>query len=476
MSQQKNTGWAEVRTDTQQEITQQTQNDRVGENKLAYATLTQPTTDVLPSSWRKIPTADTFKQISTNNKKVKTKDCQAFGKYPVIDQGQEEIAGFIDDENRIIKVSNPLVIFGDHTRIIKWVNHNFVPGADGTKILEAATFVYPRYFYYQLKSIELPDKGYSRHFKYLNESTFKVAPIAEQQKIAAKLDELLAQVNSIKTRLDAIPKILKRFRQSVLAAAVSGKLTEDWRKTVTLINWEKVNIGQIASVATGKTPSRAELAYWNSGTIPWLTSSATGSKFCFDAEQYVSEIAVKKCTLKLFSPGTLLLAMYGEGKTRGQVTELKISATCNQACAAIMVDEKVALTEFVKLRLFENYEETRKAASGGNQPNLNLNKVRDIPIFLPPIDEQTEIARRVEQLFAYADQIEQRVKDAQARVNHLTQAILAKAFRGELTADWRAQNPDLISGENSAEALLAKIQTERSNVNTGKSSQRRRSV
>jgi type I restriction enzyme S subunit len=83
------------------------------------------------------------------------------------------------------------------------------------------------------------------------------------------------------------------------------------------------------------------------------------------------------------------------------------------------------------------------------------------PFFLPHIDEQTEIVRRVEQLFTYADQIEQRVKDAQARVNHLTQSILAKAFRGELTADWRAQNSDLISGENSAEALLAKIQAQR---------------
>lgn len=79
----------------------------------------------------------------------------------------------------------------------------------------------------------------------------------------------------------------------------------------------------------------------------------------------------------------------------------------------------------------------------------------------PPIEEQTEIVRRVEELFAFADQIEQRVKVAQQRVNHLTQAILAKAFRGELTANWREQHPDLISGENSAAALLARIQAER---------------
>ncbi len=79
----------------------------------------------------------------------------------------------------------------------------------------------------------------------------------------------------------------------------------------------------------------------------------------------------------------------------------------------------------------------------------------------PTFQEQTEIVRRVKQLFAFADQIEQRIKDAQSRVNHLTPSILAKAFRGELTAEWREQNPDLISGENSAEALLERIKAER---------------
>ena len=95
------------------------------------------------------------------------------------------------------------------------------------------------------------------------------------------------------------------------------------------------------------------------------------------------------------------------------------------------------------------------------QANLFLGEIKQLVAPFPSMEEQSEIVRRVEQLFTYADQIEQRVKDAQARVNHLTQAILAKAFRGELTADWRTQNPDLISGENSAVALLAKIKAER---------------
>src|SRR5690554_3675564 len=95
---------------------------------------------------------------------------------------------------------------------------------------------------------------------------------------------------------------------------------------------------------------------------------------------------------------------------------------------------------------------------------LNLSILKELPIPLPPVEEQTEIVRRVDQLFAHADRIEQQVNNALARVNNLTQSILAKAFRGELTEQWRQDNPELISGENSAEALLERIKAERAAV------------
>ena len=93
---------------------------------------------------------------------------------------------------------------------------------------------------------------------------------------------------------------------------------------------------------------------------------------------------------------------------------------------------------------------------------------------MPPTEEQTEIVRRVEQLFAYADTVEQQVQNALARVNNLTQSILAKAFRGELTKQWRKDNPDLISGDNSAEALLEKIRAEREAIKPKKKIQARK--
>ena len=327
-----------------------------------------------------------------------------------------------------------------------------------------------RFAYYELLRIteDLKASAHGVAMPHITKSgmeswSITLPPIAEQKVIADKLDTLLAQVENTKARLERIPKILKRFRQSVLAAAVSGRLTEEWRdqNSVSITDWDALTVGDVATVATGKTPSRKEPKYWKDGDMPWLTSASTGAIYTESAEQFVTKRAVDECSLKVFPPGTLLLAMYGEGKTRGQVTELRLSATCNQACAAVTADEQKILRSYLKLRLLENYEETRKAAAGGAQPNLNLNKVRVISISVPDEKEQTEIVRRVDQLFAHADRIEQQVNNALARVNNLTPSILAKAFRGELTEQWRKENPELISGENSAEALLERIKAER---------------
>ncbi|EIY4442029.1 restriction endonuclease subunit S, partial [Salmonella enterica subsp. enterica serovar Kentucky] len=120
--------------------------------------------------------------------------------------------------------------------------------------------------------------------------------------------------------------------------------------------------------------------------------------------------------------------------------------------------------------LQKEIEENSKSTA---QANLFLGPIKNLGIPLPPVPEQAEIVRRVEQLFAYADTIEKQVNSALTRVNSLTQSILAKAFRGELTAQWRTENPSLISGENSAAALLEKIKAERA-ASGGKKTSRKK--
>lgn len=259
-----------------------------------------------------------------------------------------------------------------------------------------------------------------------------LAPLAEQRRIADKLDAVLARVDACRDRLAGVSPLLKRFRQSVFAAATSGRLTKDWHANASAASWRDADIQSIAQVGTGSTPTRSNASFYASAGTPWVTSSATSQALVMAAAEFVTPAAIAAHRLKVFPPGTLLVAMYGEGKTRGQVTELGIHAAINQACAAVVVDESRALRAYVKLALQANYLEMRELAEGGNQPNLNLSKVKEFKLPLPSLAEQAEVVRRVDTLCAFADRLEGRLSQAQTAIDHLTPALLAKAFRGEL--------------------------------------------
>ena len=314
-----------------------------------------------------------------------------------------------------------------------------------------------RYLFYALMNAkdELVALGQGGAQQNISQGILKVheiplAPVNEQKRIADKLDALLARVDTCRARLDRVPLILKRFRQSVLAAATSGKLTEEWRTEHDVTDsWVTSDIQSVAKIGTGSTPLRSNQSFYAETGTPWVTSAATSKPVVLSAEEFVTDAAILAHRLKMFPVGTLLVAMYGEGKTRGQVSELGIEATINQACAAVVVDEKRARREFVKLSLQANYLEMRDLAEGGNQPNLNLSKIKEFPLRLPSRAEQTEIVRRVETLFAYADRLAARYSAARAQVEKLTPALLAKAFRGELVP----QDPN----DEPASALLQRI-------------------
>lgn len=278
-----------------------------------------------------------------------------------------------------------------------------------------------------------------------------LAPLPEQQRIADKLDALLARVDACRDRLDRVPAILKRFRQAVLSTALDGALSAEWRAAQSRdqSDWRQTTIDEVADVGTGSTPLRSNPAFFDQAGTPWVTSAATGSDYIDAAAESVTPAAIAAHRLKIYPPRTLLVAMYGEGKTRGQVSELRIHATINQACAAVRVDESKALTSYIKLALRAQYEQMRALAEGGNQPNLNLSKVKGIELRLPPKTEQVEIVRRVESLFALADAIEAKWQAAHAQVERLTPALLAKAYRGELVPQDPSDEP--------ASALLARL-------------------
>jgi type I restriction enzyme, S subunit len=286
---------------------------------------------------------------------------------------------------------------------------------------------------------------------------------AEQKQIGTKLDKLLAQVDKIKARLDAVPNILKYFRQSVLASAVSGKLTEDFRESNPF--GKNICIGDIAEEIKYGTSKKCN---YDSGNTPVLRiPNISKGDVSHDDMKFADFDEKELQKLKLEQGDLLVIRSNGSADLIGKVAIIRTEDVhCLFAgyLIRIRIDKKVALADYI-LRCFQSPQLRKvieiQARSTSGVHNINSKELAALEITLPELEEQKEIVKRVENLFTFADKIEKSLEKAQAKVNNLTQSILAKAFRGELTEQWRKQNPDLISGENSAQALLEKIKVER---------------
>ncbi|MEI8038153.1 MAG: restriction endonuclease subunit S, partial [Verrucomicrobiota bacterium] len=191
--------------------------------------------------------------------------------------------------------------------------------------------------------------------------------------------------------------------------------------------WVWTMLGDITDIGTGSTPSRGETSYWTAGTIPWITSGSTSKSLITEGDEFVTVSAVKAHRLRIYPPGTLLVALYGQGKTRGQVVELNISATINQACAAICpLDGIPPMQAYIKLHLEKQYDEMRLQSAGGAQPNLNVQKIKEVFVSLPPLAEQRRIVAKVDQLMALVDQLETQLASSRATAKNLLEAVVAE--------------------------------------------------
>ncbi|WP_196298855.1 restriction endonuclease subunit S [Xanthomonas arboricola] len=341
------------------------------------------------------------------------------------------------------------------------------------------------------------------YLKALGLMPIVVAPLAEQKRIAQKLDALLAQVDTLKARIDAIPALLKRFRQSVLAAAVSGQLTEEWRRQIAAaeapllpLNTENISLPtnfkrlrkknfslankgfkepilpetwKIISVASmyecnllldfadgnhgSLYPSSADFGI--SG-VPFLTASQMTDR---------GDIHLHECPMLNESKAVSLIKGWAEDND----VLLSHNATVGRVGILKSTEPVLLGTSVTFYRFNTNYIEPRfmkicfmsEFFQGQLRAMMEQTTRNQVPItaqvslnaLIPPHAEQLEIVRRVEQLFAYADQLEAKVAAAQQRINALTQSLLAKAFRGELVP----QDP----GDEPASVLLERIRAQR---------------
>lgn len=338
-----------------------------------------------------------------------------------------------------------------------------------------------RHYRYSGKFIEVAQRSVNQssiNQKKLKSFKVPLPPLAEQQRIVAKLDSLFGHLEQVKARLEKVPEILKNFRQAVLTQAVTGKLTEEWRsdcyrngKELEKLNiisnlndsyfhpklpnsWVNTTIDKVGLVKGGKRlPKGHELVIENTG-LPYIrardlkegTVLTKNMMFLLpETQKLIKNYIVKQDDLYI----TIVGAKIGDA---GIIPVSMNGANLTENAAKITDTNPSILPNYLALWLRgaicqNNIQQTIMSAAQGK---LALTRIKQLPIYLPPQKEQTEIVRRVESLFAKADAIEQKYSALKEKIDTLPQALLAKAFRGELV--------EQLESDESAEELLKEIE------------------
>ena len=397
---------------------------------------------ILYDKWDVIPFISSVNNVGTFAK-VKTSECFEEGIYPVIDQSERQISGYINDEELLYKGELPIVIFGDHTRNIKYVDYPFAAGADGTKILHSKSHLNSKFFYYYLKALQIPNLGYSRHYSILKQLDVPLPSQDEQKQIAEKLDKLFDQIESIKKSTERIPELLKNFRQQILTYAVTGKLTEKWREENEIENefasietdkhrdynykfpdtWKLLSFSKVVSIESNLVNPNDYKDY--PLIAPDNIESMTGRIL---SKPTVAEIAPKSFK-HYFTKDCLVYS-----KIRPYLSKIAYS-DFDGLCSADMYPLKTKLNIFYLYYYMLSSEFLSFATTAGERivlPKINQKSLNIIPIPVPSLKEQEEIAKRVQTLFDILDDVERKYNILCEKLEKLPLALLCKAFKGEL--------------------------------------------
>jgi type I restriction enzyme S subunit len=402
-----------------------------------------------------------------------------------IEKGNDEI--FVDVESSNITNETELVIVWDGARA-GWVGKSR-KGALGSTLMALKPKIDKDYLFRflqtQFQYLQTNHRGTG--IPHVDPDIFwnipvPIAPLPEQQRIVAKLDALFEKIESNKQRLDKIPKLLKRFRQSVLAAAVSGKLTEDWREWNDFknqfdisngfeidetykellelpLNWKWVALGNYVKCNRGRFSIRPrnDPRYFG-GNIPFIQIGDLPREGGYVSKhtQTLNDAGLK--VSKMFPKNTIAMAIVGATIANTGILAYDMCFTDSMVGMNTgVLDLNKYLDYYLRIEK-ENFRQLSYA--GGGQPNIKLELLNAYPFPLPPLEEQKEIVKQVEQLFAFADRIEVRYIKAKAMLDKFPQSILAKAFRGELVS----QN----SEDEPASVLLARINEEKEKLRQAK--------
>ena len=369
--------------------------------------------------------------------KTKQKEYLSSGTLPIIDQGKFLIGGYSNDVDNELECELPVIVFGDHTKCVKYINFPFVPGADGIKVLKPKEGIYPKYLFYytQYLTYRIEDKGYARHYQYIEKEDVLLPPLPEQERIVSRIEELFSELDNAVETLNATKSQLRLYKQAVLKDAFDGNLTNSGAPEIK----ELASFIEQPRYGTSKKCNYQDdiTAYTEVYRIPNIdASTGTLDKSDLKYAQF-DEDEIEKLSLKYGD--ILIIRSNGSPSivgTAAMVREQDITGLFAGYLIRIRISDHERLSPKYLLRYSSSYDARRyienvsKSTSGVNNVNAQEIKKIKVPYFEKEIQDQIIYAIE-SRLSAYVN-IEKTVNQALQQASAMRQSLLKQAFEGGL--------------------------------------------
>ena len=307
---------------------------------------------------------------------------------PVLTAGQSFILGYTNETDGIYRASNnnPVIIFDDFTTSKQWVDFKFKVKSSAMKILtikdEFENEVLLRYVWHYLGTITYkPDQHGRQWIGTYSKFLIPIPPRETQEKIVQTLDKFTDYVTELTSELTSRKKQYSYYRDKLLS----------FEDEVYQVEWK--TLGEVAECLAGATPRTSNSSYWENGTIPWMSSGEVNKGFVYDTEKKITQEGYDSCSTKVVPIDTVVIALAGQGKTRGTVAITKVELCTNQSLCSIVSNDDIN-SHYLYYYLKGQYQKLRDISSGeGTRGGLNLKMIRDFRIPVPSLEIQSRIVQ-----------------------------------------------------------------------------------
>ncbi len=364
--------------------------------------------------WERKKFEDCIELVKYTNK-ILSKNYLLDGNYPIVSQEKALINGYWNDESDIYKVNKPIVVFGDHTKVIKYIDFDFVLGADGVKLLHPKSFINSKYLYYFIHSIKLGDLGYARHYRLLKEYSVPFPnEIKEQEEIVKKLDKGFELIDRLKENAEKNLENAKELFQSALREELSPKK-----------GWETKKLKEIGNATTGQTPPTKDKDNFGD-FIPFVKpADFLNGKLDYNNDG-LSEKGMKYS--RISEKGATLMVCIGA--TIGKTAFTEQNVTSNQQINSIYPNKDFFPKYIYYLLISKDfYNQVLKNASQATLPIINKSKWENLSVSFPSnIKQQEEIVTKLDKIKAMCEELEENYKKSVLLCEELKQGLLREVF------------------------------------------------